>query len=152
MELWKVSQEIYERVIKAMYMKYGEKQDWRDVYMVWYGMVRCGVHCVCCAVCVVVCEIWCFLFWVLCFVVLISCFFLFCFLFVLFFLFIFLFDFFWFVWSCVLLLPDRVIFGTLDHCLLFVSVISWQNNTNQTKKMNKKNKTRKKQNKKKTRN
>ena len=69
MELWKVSQEIYERIIKAMYMKYGEKQDWRDMCMVWCGVVWCGVHCVSCAVCVVVGEIWCFLFWVLCFYV-----------------------------------------------------------------------------------
>ena len=27
MELWKVSLEMYERIIKALYMKYGEKQD-----------------------------------------------------------------------------------------------------------------------------
>ena len=50
MELWKVSLEMYERIIKAMYMKYGEKQDCRDVYMVWCGAVY--------IVSVVLCVLW----------------------------------------------------------------------------------------------
>ena len=57
-----------------------------------------------------------------------------------------------FVWSCVLLLPGRVKCGTLDHCLLFVPAISWQNKTKQIKIKKRIKKTKQKTKQKKTRN